>query len=757
MTRLTALIILILSCAFNLNAQQTSPQRKVSTVKIHMDDIPKMGNEANGAQYYLFDYRFHTDNYNYAKEIDQSGNNYTIICSIWNDPLCKQPLVAKGKTKDTATPYYFITRNVVKLLADKFYLKFPVNDLSNNLTEMYGGNYVGGKKLYYKIQIFKERVRNWEESLQFKPYISYVPKRKSDGEWSLGMLYQYLYIIPNTEFVDYYQAHYNIFPSSDQRLDKLPGGFVAKVSLWHDKKKTHPVLFYQSKKKTDNAGEYLRYPLYDGEPKNDEVIKTNIIDRKYDKWEDYLSEHITSTMANSDWEIRYLEWGKFDPSNHAKRDSIYAYVELFDKNDKKFNESIPYSRRFRLQPTRHIKSKNNPSKNPHDEEENDTIQSPESENIDGPCSHYLYTRTKSNIIEKKRTISQNQCVIKEDVEYKEKQECYLCHKELPQKQESDSQLFDNPEAPETCITEYCSVVPDYKTEGNKFITIKKIFVENSEGDRHLAETRTRADGNNRSEHCPLHNMEKIGDNLYQCKKCKITRYGNEEKFQLAKNKHAVIAPKCPSETISKTINGVNFVFHKAMDEKKQKAIYVGETEVTEAMWMAVFPNHRYDLNKTSKAAIDAIPYEDAKMFISMLNYKSKKEGWKLKFFLPTIEEWVMAYHAGGKSNDAWLSHNSCKISRQVGLKPANDLHVYDMKGNVAEMCDEVLSLPENDGTYNQEYLTSYEEGRRNHYNAYAGNSFLDDINVVGPTDVRIMNISIGREGIGFRVFAAPTE
>lgn len=105
-----------------------------------------------------FDYRFHTDNYNYAKEIDQSGNNYTIICSIWNDPLCKQPLVAKGKTKDTATPYYFITRNVVKLLADKFYLKFPVNDLSNNLTEMYGGNYVGGKNFITKYKSSKKEL-----------------------------------------------------------------------------------------------------------------------------------------------------------------------------------------------------------------------------------------------------------------------------------------------------------------------------------------------------------------------------------------------------------------------------------------------------------------------------------------------------------------------------------------------------------------------------------------------------------------------
>lgn len=177
MRRLTSLIILILSCAFTLNAQQSSPQRKVSTVKIHMDNVPQISNDGRGVQYYIFDYKFHTDNYNYAKEIDQSGNNYTIICSIWNDPLCQQPLVAKGKTRKTATPYYFITKNIKKLLNDKFYLHLLVDDMTNNLTQMYGGNYVGGKKLYFKIQVFKGLVSSWEESCKLKPYLSYVPKK----------------------------------------------------------------------------------------------------------------------------------------------------------------------------------------------------------------------------------------------------------------------------------------------------------------------------------------------------------------------------------------------------------------------------------------------------------------------------------------------------------------------------------------------------------------------------------------------------
>lgn len=78
---------------------------------------------------------------------------------------------------------------------------------------------------------------------------------------------------------------------------------------------------------------------------------------------------------------------------------------------------------------------------------------------------------------------------------------------------------------------------DYKNEGNKIITIQKIFIENSEGERDLVETRTRTGTNNQNWECPPHDMTKIGNNLYKCKKCNITRYGEEENFNLVKNNH----------------------------------------------------------------------------------------------------------------------------------------------------------------------------------------------------------------------------
>lgn len=735
--------LLFLCCAFHLNAQQrNNSQKKHDILNVDLNLEREIGDEiVNGdrVRYYNFTAKFTTKTIDYARQIDQSGNTYTIVCGVWNDKECTKPFIAKGQDTTTAKPYYiFFGKNVKKLLNIEFQYRFPLEDLINNLRKMYGANYIGGKPLYYKVQLFKGNI----DIADIKNTIPYFQFRV------MPMVYQYLYIQPKTFDTEGFSAGYNIPALNDYYLDKI-NGYTAKVSIWHDIERRNPVNFYLSTKRKDSDGEYVVYAKVDGVPDDTSIIERNYTTRHYKMWENSIYVNLTHNMIYSDMPYLYKVFGKRNPS--PMKDTIYAFVDLYDDKGKLINFSYPSCTKIlRIQRSKLIFEKNKDGKGSKHE-----IYTGEKTGGNG-CNHEIYTRKKTDITEPKRILSPNQCTIREDVEYKVEECCHICLQKLPEEDESDSQVFDNPEAPESCITEYCDMTTDYKNEGNKIITIQKIFIENSEGERNLVETRTRTSANNQNEECPPHDMTKIGNNLYKCKKCNITRYGEEENFYLVKNNHAVSTSKCTTSTISKNINGVNFVFQKAIiDDKKEKAIYVGETEVTEAMWMAIFPNHRYELNKTSKAAIDMIPYEDAKMFISMLNYLSAKEGWKLKFFLPTIEEWVMAFHAGGKCNDGWLAHNSCKIAMQVGLKPANNLHVYDMKGNVAEMCNEVLARSEDDGTYNKSYLTTFERGRRNHDNVYAGNNFLDDINEVGPTDVRVTNISIGRNGIGFRVFAVP--
>lgn len=69
----------------------------------------------------------------------------------------------------------------------------------------------------------------------------------------------------------------------------------------------------------------------------------------------------------------------------------------------------------------------------------------------------------------------------------------------------------------------------------------------------------------------------------------------------------------------------------------------------------------------------------------------------LEFRLPTEEEWMFAAKGGSKSNIytysgsndindvAWYSGN-CKEAKDVALKQPNELGLYDMSGNFAEVC-----------------------------------------------------------------------
>ena len=79
-----------------------------------------------------------------------------------------------------------------------------------------------------------------------------------------------------------------------------------------------------------------------------------------------------------------------------------------------------------------------------------------------------------------------------------------------------------------------------------------------------------------------------------------------------------------------------------------------------------------------------------------------------RFRLPTKEEWQYAAKGGNKSkgytysgsntadNVAWYSGNSNKQVHDVALKEANELGLYDMSGNYAEVCANPKGTDETD-------------------------------------------------------------
>jgi len=126
-----------------------------------------------------------------------------------------------------------------------------------------------------------------------------------------------------------------------------------------------------------------------------------------------------------------------------------------------------------------------------------------------------------------------------------------------------------------------------------------------------------------------------------------------------------------------------------------KDYYIGQTEVTQALWQAVMGSTPSNF-KGDNLPVEQVSWEDCQTFITKLNSLTDS-----KFRLPTEAEWEYAARGGNKSrgykysgsnsiNDvAWYkSTTNDSGTKPVATKAPNELGIYDMTGNVFEWCND---------------------------------------------------------------------
>ena len=123
--------------------------------------------------------------------------------------------------------------------------------------------------------------------------------------------------------------------------------------------------------------------------------------------------------------------------------------------------------------------------------------------------------------------------------------------------------------------------------------------------------------------------------------------------------------------------------------------YIGRYEVTLRQWDAVMRHTADGSSKNADFPVHNITWDDVERFIDRLNEETGRE-----YRLPTEAEWEYAArggrhaekyaYSGGKQPGpvAWFAENSNRTVHRVGGLQPNALGLYDMSGNVWELCSD---------------------------------------------------------------------
>lgn len=364
----------------------------------------------------------------------------------------------------------------------------------------------------------------------------------------------------------------------------------------------------------------------------------------------------------------------------------------------------------------------------------------------------------------KKTVSNNGCWILESCDYINKRKCLICElvEDLPNT--SDINISSNMEAPankECCpegryieeVVDKAPVKVGSRTKIEKKITTyfdcpnreRQVIGERSEvewldapvcspHDFRLVETEEL----DKTPNGRIYHVAEIVFH-YRCQKCGLTK--DEIKSKQCKHEYEKPYKLClPAKPWVVTLGGRQIKMHLSIDPADSTAVYVAETETTQGMWTVVCPDNNKGWNDRSTYPVSNVTYEEVMAFISKLNTMAAEQGCPMKFRLPTTQEWEIAYRNGGVNKESWLGFSG-SVVHPVAELPANDLHLYDMKGNVSELCSDSVMV----GNEDDKVLMR----------AVAGSNYEDYPTSMSPMYYRWMDLSEGTANVGFRLFADP--